>query len=297
MNTENIITGSNISKKFKKFELDVPELKVPKGYVTALIGENGAGKSTLLNIMSGIRMDFKGKLNYFEDLPSVDADGVRERIGFVTPNDYYFPGWTISQIEDMSSLLFDNFSPERFESLLKELDVQTEGFGKKQKKISELSDGNRMKVMLAGVWARNADLLILDEPASPLDPLMREKLCDMIRTFMEAGAGQKSVFFSTHNVTDMENVTDYCIIMEQGKIVEEGFVEDLKEKYVLVKGELDVFDKASKNLISVTKSSYGFEGLAYADKMDGLSGMDLSFETPTLSQLSVGIMRSYSKVV
>ena len=251
----------------------------------------------MLNIMSGIRMDFKGKLNYFEDLPSVDADGVRERIGFVTPNDYYFPGWTISQIEDMSSLLFDNFSPERFESLLKELDVQTEGFGKKQKKISELSDGNRMKVMLAGVWARNTDLLILDEPASPLDPLMREKLCDMIRTYMEAGAGQKSVFFSTHNVTDMENVTDYCIIMEQGKIVEEGFVEDLKEKYVLVKGELDVFDKASKNLISVTKSSYGFEGLAYADKMDGLSGMDLSFETPTLSQLSVGIMRSYSKVV
>ena len=297
MNTENIVKGSNISKKFKKFELDVPELKVPKGYVTALIGENGAGKSTLLNIMSGIRMDFKGKLNYFEDLPSVDADGVRERIGFVTPNDYYFPGWTISQIEDMSSLLFDNFSPERFESLLKELDVQTEGFGKKQKKISELSDGNRMKVMLAGVWARNTDLLILDEPASPLDPLMREKLCDMIRTYMEAGAGQKSVFFSTHNVTDMENVTDYCIIMEQGKIVEEGFVEDLKEKYVLVKGELDVFDKASKNLISVTKSSYGFEGLAYADKMDGLSGMDLSFETPTLSQLSVGIMRSYSKVV
>ena len=297
MNTKNIVKGSNISKKFKKFELDVPELKVPKGYVTALIGENGAGKSTLLNIMSGIRMDFKGKLNYFEDLPSVDADGVRERIGFVTPNDYYFPGWTISQIEDMSSLLFDNFSPERFESLLKELDVQTEGFGKKQKKISELSDGNRMKVMLAGVWARNTALLILDEPASPLDPLMREKLCDMIRTYMEAGAGQKSVFFSTHNVTDMENVTDYCIIMEQGKIVEEGFVEDLKEKYVLVKGELDVFDKASKNLISVTKSSYGFEGLAYADKMDGLSGMDLSFETPTLSQLSVGIMRSYSKVV
>lgn len=297
MKTEMIVKGTNIRKKFKKFELDVPQLSVPKGYVTALIGENGAGKSTLLNIMSGIRMDFKGDLDYFEDLHSVDVEGVRERIGFVTPNDYYFPGWTIAQIEDMSSLLFDNFSSEKFESLLQELDVQTEGFGKKQKKISELSDGNRMKVMLAGVWARNTDFLILDEPASPLDPLMREKLCDMIRTYMESGEGQKSVFFSTHNVTDMENVTDYCIIMEQGRIVEEGFVEDLKEKYVLVKGELDVFEKASKNLISVTKSSYGFEGLALSDKMDSLSGMDLSFETPTLSQLSVGIMRSYSKVV
>ncbi len=297
MNTEYVIKGSNVLKKFKKFTLDVPEFKIPKGYVTALIGENGAGKSTLLNILSGIRNDFKGDMTYFEGIPSVDGEGVKERIGFVTPNDYYFPSWTIQQVEEISDLLFDNFSKEEFLRLLNELDVQTEGFGKKQKRISELSDGNRMKVMLAGVLARKTDLLILDEPASPLDPLMREKLCDLIRCYMEDGAGEKSVFFSTHNVTDMENVTDYCIIMEQGRIVEEGFVEELKEKYILVKGELDVFEEASKHMVSATKSSFGFEGLAETEKMDALSGMELKFETPTLSQLSVGIMRSYSKVV
>ena len=297
MNKEYIVSGTNVLKKYKKFTLDLPEFKIPKGYVTALIGENGAGKSTLLNILSGIRMDFKGQLSYFEGIEGVDEAGVKDRMGFVTPNDYYFPSWTIQQIEELSALLFENFSKEKFEALLSELDVQTEGFGKKQKKVSELSDGNRMKVMLAGVLARNTDLLVLDEPASSLDPLMREKLCDLIRTYMEAGAGEKSVFFSTHNVTDMENVTDYCIIMEQGKIVEEGFVEDLKEKYVLVKGELDSYDKAVSHLVSATKSSYGFEGLAETKNMDALSGLDLEFETPTLSQMSVGIMRSYSKVV
>ncbi|MCR4674944.1 MAG: ABC transporter ATP-binding protein [Lachnospiraceae bacterium] len=297
MNTQYIISGNNIRKEFKKFTLDLPELKIPKGYVTALIGENGSGKSTLLNILSGIRMDFKGQVEYFEGINSVDAEGVKERIGFVTPNDYYFPTWTIQQIEELSSLLFENFSREEFVSLLQELDVQTEGFGKKQKKISELSDGNRMKVMLAGVLARKTELLILDEPASPLDPLMREKLCDLIRTYMEDGAGERSVFFSTHNVTDMENVTDYCIIMEDGAIVEEGFVENLKEKYILVKGELDSYEKTIPHLVSATKSSFGFEGLALTEKMDALSGLNLDFETPTLSQMSVGIMRNYSKVV
>ena len=84
-----------------------------------------------------------------------------------------------------------------------------------------------MKLMLANVLARDTNLLLLDEPASPLDPLMRDKLCDLIRQYLEAGNGENTVFFSTHNISDMENVTDYAIIMSHGKIIEEGFVEDL----------------------------------------------------------------------
>lgn len=86
-----------------------------------------------------------------------------------------------------------------------------------------------MKLMLAGVMARKTDLLLLDEPASPLDPLMRDKLCQMIGEYIHEGNGKRSVFFSTHNISDMENITDYAIIMENGQIVEQGFVEDLKE--------------------------------------------------------------------
>ena len=67
-----------------------------------------------------------------------------------------------------------------------------------------------------------------------LDPLMREQLCDRMRDYLDEGNGEHSIFFSTHNIADMENVTDYAIIMEHGAIVEEGFVEDLKEEYVLV---------------------------------------------------------------
>ena len=134
--------------------------------------------------------------------------------------------------------------------------------------------------------------MILDEPASPLDPLMRDKLCDIIREYLEQGNGEHSVFFSTHNISDMENVTDYAIIMEHGTIVEQGFVEDLKEKYVAVKGEAADAEAAGKILYTMSKSNYGFEGICLAENMEKLAGMDISVETPTLSQISVAVMKA-----
>ena len=113
-------------------------------------------------------------------------------------------------------------------NIQKELAVFGDNKVDRKKKVSALSDGTKMKVILANVLARKTELLIMDEPASPLDPLMRDKLWEIIQTYIEEGHGERSVFFSTHNVSDMENVTDYAIIMEHGQIVEEGMVEDLK---------------------------------------------------------------------
>ena len=92
----------------------------------------------------------------------------------------------------------------------------------------------------------------------------------------------------------MENVTDYAIIMEQGKVVEAGFVEELKEKYVLVKGEKADEAIAKNILIGFTANSFGYEGLCLADDLNKLAGMDIVTETPTLSQISVSIMKQYT---
>ncbi len=149
-----------------------------------------------------------------------------------------------------------------------------------------------MKLMIAAVLARETECLVLDEPASPLDPLMRDKLCELIREYLLEGNGEKSVFFSTHNISDMENVTDYAIIMEHGTIVEQGFVEDLKEKYVMVKGEAKDAEAAKKILYSFSGNAYGFEGICLSDNIDKLAGMDISLETPTLFQISVAVMKA-----
>jgi len=287
METSSVIKAVDLKKKFKGFELSIPELKVPRGFATALIGENGAGKTTLMNLLTGIRLDYKGEIRYFDEQARLTDDNVQERIGYTGPNCFFLPHWTVNQVREISDLLFEGFHKDRFWSICEELGIPV----KVTKNVKDLSDGNRMKLMLAAVWARDTELLILDEPASPLDPLMRDKLCDMIRDYLNQGNGERSVFFSTHNIADMENVTDYAIILEHGNIVEQGYVEDLKEKYVLVKGESADAEAAQKVMFTMTKSSYGFEGICLSERLEGLAGMDVSVETPTLSQISVAVMK------
>ena len=295
MKTENIIEGRNIQKRLRNFELNIPQLNIPKGFATALIGENGAGKTTLLNILSGIRLDAKGDLLFFNEFDQNDREKkseVKNRIGYTGPGKYYLPQWSIREVEEVSQLLFDTFDRNKFDQLCEDLAIFSGGITDKKKKVSSLSDGMKMKLMLAGVFARETDVLILDEPASPLDPLMRDKLNQMIGEYIHEGAGEKSVFFSTHNISDMESITDYPIIMEHGTIVEEGFVEDLKEKYILIKGDANDAEAAGKVLYSMTKNPYGFEGICLAEDLDKLAGMNVSKEIPSLYQISVAVMRN-----
>ena len=294
------IEMKQINKKYKGFALDIPGLSIPEGFATALIGENGAGKTTLINILAGTRLDYKGELTFFgkwndrdrerEDVP------VREMIGYTGPGNYYLPNWTVQQVEEVTQMLFDKFDREKFESLLEQLQISTNTTGGKQKKVSDLSDGNKMKLMLAGVLARETSLLILDEPASPLDPLMRDILCDILRQYLDQGEGKRTVFFSTHNIADMENVTDYAIIMEHGQVMEQGFVEDLKEKYTVVKGERKDADEAAKILYTMNRNSYGFEGVCLSENLDRLAGMDVELERPSLSQICVAVMKANSRI-
>lgn len=292
---ESVIRGTDIVKKFKDFQLDIPSLQIPKGFATALIGENGAGKSTLINILAGIRLDYKGKLSYFDG--KMTEAQIRENTAYTGAGGCFMPHWSIDQLGEIGALLFERFDKEEYRRLLVELDVKApEGRRSRDKAIRKLSDGMRMKVTLSTAFARQTQLLLMDEPASPLDPLMRDKLCSMIRAYLEDGGGENSVFFSTHNIADMENVTDYAMIMEQGRIVEQGFVEDLKEKYVLVKGEKQDAERAGEILYSMDVSSYGFEGICIAANLDKLAGMDIVTEIPTLSQISVAVMKNFTRL-
>lgn len=299
MDTELVISGKQIEKKYKNFGLNIPELRIPKGFATALVGENGAGKTTLLNILTGVRLDYTGEITYFNTYTDKDREKnpiVKNMIGYTGTSQYFFPQWTLSNIAEINTLLFDSFSKEKFATKCEELAVFPENGFKWKTKVSEMSDGMKTKVALAGVWSRDTKLLVLDEPASPLDPLMRDKLNRMISEYIEEGNGENSVFFSTHNIADMESITDYAIVMEQGHIIEEGFVEDLKEKYVLVKGENEEAGKAEPVMFTFNKSNHGWEGICLAENIDKLTGLDITTETPSLTQICVAVMKQNSRL-
>lgn len=294
-----VIEGTKIEKKFKNFKLDIEDLRIPKGFATALIGENGARKSTLLNILAGTRLDYKGELKFFGERilkESEEAEVKRkERVGYTGTGMYFLPHWSLNQVGEITELLFENFHKEEYQRFCVELGIQKGEAGKKTETVKKLSDGNLMKLKLATVFSRDTDLLLLDEPTSPLDPLMRERLCEMMLEYLAKEEGEKTIVFSTHNISDMESVTDYVIIMEAGQIVEKGFVEDLKEKYIVVKGEKEVAMRAEKILFTIRKSEYGFEGICLASEVEKLAGMDVSMETPSLFQISVAVMKKHTE--
>ena len=226
------LEGKKLRKNYKKFVLDIPELRVPKGYATALVGENGAGKTTLLDILVGLQLKHEGEVTYFGKYDEKDRENgpeVKEKIGYTGTQGYYLPHWKLNQIGQISKVLFETFDEEKYMYFRKELAIGSED-GIENKKVSQLSDGNRTKLMLAGVLARETEMLVLDEPASPLDPVMREKLCSLLCDYLNEKEGERTVLFSTHNIADMERITDYVIIMAKGNILAQVFVEELKEK-------------------------------------------------------------------
>lgn len=290
--TGSAISATDLSKRYRGgFELQIPSLQIPKGFATALIGENGAGKTTLLQMLAGIRLDFQGKAEYFDSRAGISDPGVREKIGYGSLEGYFRSRWTMGQVAEMGGLLFEGFHEDRFWQRCGELDL---GMNRAWE-ISHFSDGGLMKLLLALLLARDTELLILDEPDAPLDPLMRERFCDIMREYLEAGDGARSVLFSTHNIADMENITDYVMILDRGRIAEQGFAEELKEKYILVKGERGDADRAGKILLSMTEGSYGYEGICLTEKRDQLAGMDVALERPGLHQISVAVIRANRK--
>jgi len=292
---ENAVTCKDIKKDFKNFSLNIPKLNIPRGCATALIGENGAGKSTLLNIMSGIRLDYKGEFRFFEEQDTIDNPDIKDMIGYTSSNNFFQPQWTVEQIADISELLFDSFDKNKYFEFCKLLNLPID----KKATVKSLSDGNKMKLELATAFCRDTKLLILDEPASPLDPLMRDKLCELICDYLNSDETEKSILFSTHNISDMESVTDYAVIMGNGCVLECGFVEELKEKYLIIKGDKEDLTNTpdlSNKIIGISHNRYGFEGLVEKEYFNSLNNKNIVSETPRLSQIAVSILKQYSNL-
>lgn len=287
---ESIISASGLVKSYGKFTLGELSFSIPKGFSTALIGANGAGKTTLIDILCGVIHATSGKLNFFGEFTDPDSPAVRERVGYCAAAGFFPTNWKPKNIVSSFEIAYKNFDREKFARLCEELGVESH-LAKKQLPMYKLSDGNRMRTALAAVFARETDVLILDEPGSSLDPLMRDRLCDKFREYLDRGNGEKSVVFSTHNIADMENATDYAVFIGNGKILETGFVDDLKEKYIIVRGDPENFPAARELLLSFSVNSTTFEGLSYAENSDKLQRLGAVTERPSLQTLSVGLLK------
>lgn len=290
MEINNCVSIKGLTKKYSKFTLGALDINIPEGMATALIGANGAGKTTLIDILCGVTHKTAGDVVYFNEKNDIGDPALRERIGYCASTAFFPLTFTAKDIAVSMEIAYKSFDRKKFAELCEKFEVDSENT-RKPRNMMKQSDGNRMRTCLASVFARDTDLLVLDEPGSSLDPLMRDRLCDRMREYLDDGDGKRSIIFSTHNIADMENAADYAVFMDRGKVIEQGFIEELKEKYVIARGDAENYDKAKSLLLSGNHNRTTFDGLALAENAEKLAEIGVDSETPTLQQLSIGLLK------
>lgn len=295
---KNVIQIESIRKNYEGFTLVVENLKIPMGFTTVVVGENGAGKTTLLKILAGIDHDYQGTFDYFDETNIHDVTpAFKKQIAFGANKEYYNPIWKVKQVINLSKVIFDDFDEKEFKTRCEAWNVGGVVYSTLlSKRVGELSDGNMTKLVLSNVFARrNTNVVLLDEPSASLDPLMKEALKDRIQEYVASGNGDKTAIVSTHDVNDIEVIADYVVVIEDGHVLEACFVDELKEKYVYVKGENTILQDVKPYMYTLTTNSFGFEGMVKIEDVKYLEGYDLVFETPNLNSVVVNIMKHHKE--
>jgi ABC-2 type transport system ATP-binding protein len=224
--TDFVIETSQLKKSFKSQPaLRGLDLGVPKGSIFGFLGRNGAGKTTTLKILMGMLRSDSGGARVF-GVPAGDADRsieIRRRIGFVTEDKSLYPYMTVEQIISFTRPFFPKWRDDLERRYLKLFELPP------KRKIPDLSKGMLSKLMLLLAISRGAELLILDEPTDGLDPAAVE---DVMRELVSIAASAGiTIFFSSHQLAEVERIADHIGIIDQGKMIVAGSLDDMKAQY------------------------------------------------------------------
>jgi ABC-2 type transport system ATP-binding protein len=224
--TDLMIETSQLTKSFKdKQALRGLDLRVPAGSIFGFLGRNGAGKTTTIKTLMGLLRSDSGTAEVF-GIPVADADraiAIRRRIGFVTEDKELYPYMTVEQIIAFTRPFFPKWRTDLERRYLEMFELPP------SQKIPNLSKGMRSKLMLLLAICRGADLLILDEPTDGLDPAAVE---DVLRELVAiAASSETTMFFASHQLTEVDLIADHIGIIDHGKMIVSGSLDDLKASY------------------------------------------------------------------
>lgn len=222
---QTLIEVNNLTKKYgKKTVIDDLSFKVNKGEVYAFVGPNGAGKTTVIRLITGLAFPTKGDVKLFgEDANSKPA--LRQKLGAVVeaPAAFY-PYLTGEGNLRLHAKLAGNVTPERISEVLKMMELSYA----KDQKVATYSLGMRQRLGVAAAVLTKPDILILDEPASGMDPLSLHLVHSVLQKAAQNGA---AVLLSTHHLDEVVTYCSRVAILEEGKLIDEVNLLDRRQRY------------------------------------------------------------------
>lgn len=221
---EAVVAITELSRRFgAKTALEEVSLYVPKGCVFGLVGENGAGKTTLIKHILGLLSAETGTVRVFGCDPVADPVGVLGRIGYLSEQPD-LPGWMrVDELLCYTKAFYPKWDMAYAKTMLVQFGLNP------AQRVNTLSKGQLAKTGLLIAQAHRPELLLLDEPSSGLDPIVRRNILEaVIRTVADEG---RTVFFSSHLLEEIERVSDQIAMLHGGRMVLYGSLDEIKAKH------------------------------------------------------------------
>src|SRR5690348_6867574 len=287
--TDTVIATQGLTKIYPQVRaVNGLNLTVPRGAVYGFLGRNGAGKTTTIRTLLGLSRATSGSAQVLGLDIRKDNVAILQRTGFVSETKQLFDSLTPAQLVRFNRGYFPKWSDQLVERYVSLFEIpMKQPFGK-------LSLGNRTKVCHLLALSQGADLLMLDEPTSGLDPVMTDLL---LRVLIEDHVNEgRTVFISSHHLSEVERIADWIGIIENGKLLLEARLEDIRQNFRMVtaSGESKT-SVAAPNLIS-KKRSEKFERYLVSGEADdfatrlGSQGMTVLEVSPVnLGEVFLGL--------
>ena len=200
-------------------------LQIPAGSIYGFLGRNGAGKTTTIKVLLGMARPTSGTARVF-GLPAGAPESsveIRRRIGFVSDDKDLYDYMTVDEMIRFTAPFFPRWRADLEQRYLRKFELP------RDRRIKALSRGTRTKLALLLALCRGADLLILDEPTSGLDPAMTK---EVLQALVAHVAGEEmTVFFSSHQIAEVDQIADRVAILDRGRAVVTGALDDLRERF------------------------------------------------------------------
>lgn len=215
-----VIKIENLSKSFDGFAaLNNLNLSVAKGSIYGLVGVNGSGKTTIIKHLAGIYRQDIGNI-LIDNKPVYDDVSIKERVGFIPDDLYFFPNYSIKMLRGFYRSLYKSWDDERFKILLEMFKLD------ERRRLSKFSKGMQKQAAFIFAMSTMPDVLLLDEPIDGLDPIVRKLVLQQVVD--DVASRQMTVLVSSHNLKEMEGICDSIGIVKNGKMIIERDLDDLK---------------------------------------------------------------------
>lgn len=275
----NAIELKNLKKELGDFKLDIDELRLEKGLITGFVGKNGAGKTTTINLIMNFIEKDSGSIKIFDKEFSGKELDLKEKIGYVGDKSGFLNEAKLIDIKKTFYSFYRNWDENLYKYLLNKFELN------ESKIYKECSKGQQKKFEIILALSHKPEILIMDEPTANLDPIVREDVMNIIQEMIEKY--EITVFYSTHITSDLENVCDYIVFIENGKIFLRGYKDDIIDSHKIVKAKLELLiDEVKKYFVSINKNEFGFEGLT--NNYDGvfeLFGDEAIYSIPSIEDI------------